>query len=259
MKRNFPKWATLTAILMLGTIAIFIAGLLASCETQSEISELPAVMITNIRERTLSISWTTPEATTGKVHYGSDPNNLDQIANDIRGSHIVDDTHYVTIAKLTPGTTYYFDVYSNENVDNNGGNHYTATTAPATGIPAVDTVYGQVFKADGITPAAGCIVYVTLEGVSETSDKGKALPLSSLTDENGWWYTNLADSRLPDKSAFFTYSQDDDRVHLVAQCANDGSASLTVSTSEDAPAPNLIAKTTGGSEGKTYLPLTINK
>ena len=115
-----------------------------------------------MRDTSFSVSWTTNQLTTGEVHYGTDPANLDQTAQDDRGASTSDDTHYVTLLGLAPETTYYFDVVSDGTVDDNTGHHYSVTTGPTLGVPASDTIYGRVFESDGITPAEGAIAYITL-------------------------------------------------------------------------------------------------
>jgi len=63
------------------------------------------------------IAWTTNEASSSVVHYGTDRNSLSQTAqspyadNDAAGAH---QTHRVKIDGLKPGTTYYFVVDSGQ-------------------------------------------------------------------------------------------------------------------------------------------------
>jgi hypothetical protein len=198
------------------------------------------VQVTNVRDATLNVSWVTDQLATGEVHYGIDPANLDQTAYDDRGAETSDDTHYVTLVGLTPNTAYYFDVVSDGTTDDNGGAHYTVTTGPTLGLPGSDTIYGQVFKADGTTPAEGAIVYITLRDADGSGSSGEAAPLSALVDESGYWSTNLGDARLADLSDYFDYSASGDQVRLEAQGSGDGTGYATVDTSRDSPAPPII-------------------
>ncbi|MBC8422446.1 MAG: right-handed parallel beta-helix repeat-containing protein, partial [Chloroflexi bacterium] len=152
------------------------------------------VRVTNVRDTSFTVSWITDIPSDGHANYGTDPATLDQIAYDARGTGARDDTHYVTIADLSPSTTYYFDVVSGSTTDDNGGAHYVVITGPTLGLPTVDTIYGQVFKEDETTPAEGTIVYITLRDKDGNGSSGEAALLSALVDGDGWWSTNLGNA-----------------------------------------------------------------
>jgi YVTN family beta-propeller protein len=198
------------------------------------------VRVTSVRDTTFNVSWVTDQLATGEVHYGTDPANLDQIAYDDRGAETSDDTHYVTLVGLPSNTAYYFDVVSDGTTDDNGGAHYTVTTGPTLGLPASDTIYGQVSKADGTTPAEGTIVYITLFDDDGSGSSGQAAELSSLVDSSGYWYANLGNARTADLSGYFDYSAGGDGVALAAQGAGDGTAGQTVDTADDSPATPMV-------------------
>ncbi|MBM4431327.1 MAG: hypothetical protein FJ026_13440, partial [Chloroflexi bacterium] len=188
------------------------------------------VRVTNVRDTSLTVSWITDIPSDGHVNYGTDPANLDQTAYDDRGAETFDDTHYVTLEGLLPNTTYYFDVVSGPTTDDNGGAHYTVATGPTLPLPTVDTIYGQVFKEDGTTPAEGTIVYITLLDHDGSGSPEEAAPLSALVDSSGYWYANLGNARTSNLSAYFTYSASGDKVKLEAQGAADGTGCLLVDT-----------------------------
>jgi len=197
------------------------------------------VQVTNVRDTTFYVSWTTNQLTTGEVHYGTDPANLDQTAYDKRGASTSDDTHYVELLSLLPITTYYFDVVSGGTVDDNNGNHYSVTTGPTLDLPSSDTIYGQVFEVDGTTPAEGTIVYIRLFDDDGSGSPGQAAELSSLVDSSGYCFANLGNARTVDLSAYFEYSASGDSVMLLAEGAAEGCTSQTVDTSADAPAASM--------------------
>ena len=198
------------------------------------------VWVTNVRDTSFTVSWVTNEAATGEVHYGTDPVNLNLVAYDDRDTGTNDDTHHVTLTGLAPETTYYFDVVSDGTTDDNGGTHYSVTTGPTLGLPAPDTIYGQVFKADGTTPAEGAIVYITLFDDDGSGSPGQAAPLSALVESSGYWFANLGNARTADLSGYFSYSASGDGVDMAAQGAGDGTASQTVDTANDSPAPDMV-------------------
>ncbi|MCD6290451.1 MAG: fibronectin type III domain-containing protein, partial [Anaerolineae bacterium] len=112
-----------------------------------------AVQVSNLRDVSFSLSWTTDAPVTSAVHYGITP-ELGQIAvTSAQPSRI----HHVTLADLTPETTYYFAVVSGGVVDDNGGQLYQVTTGPVLDvIPPSDALWGRVFSKDG-SPAVGAL------------------------------------------------------------------------------------------------------
>jgi len=245
MKKTFGKLGFLSAVMVLWLIAS-VPGLWPLLRLGSvQASALDGVIIyevqvANVRDTSFSVSWTTNQSATGEVHYGTDQANLDQTAYDDRGASTSDDTHHVTLLSLLPNTTYYFDVLSGGTVDDNNGHHYSVTTGPTIGLPASDTIYGQVFKSDGTTPAEGIIVYITLKDNNGLGSSGQAAKLSTLVDSSAYWYTNLGNARTADLSAYFEYSASGDKVMLLAQGAAEGCAIRTVDTNADTPAADMI-------------------
>ncbi|MBC8422466.1 MAG: right-handed parallel beta-helix repeat-containing protein, partial [Chloroflexi bacterium] len=198
------------------------------------------VRTTNVRDTSLTVSWITDIPSDGRVNYGTDPSNMNQTAYDDRGPDTFDDTHYVTLEELLPNTTYYFDVVSGPTTEDNGGAHYTVTTGPTLGLPSSDTIFGQVFKEDEVTPAEGAIVYITLFDDDGSDSPDEAAPLSALVDDTGYWYANLGNARTSDLSAYFTYSASGDKLRLEAQGAADGTGyEPAVDTVNDTPAPTI--------------------
>ena len=197
------------------------------------------VRTTNVRDVAFTVSWLTDYATTGEVRYGTDPSNLNQTADDVRGASTSDDTHYVLLENLLPETTYYFDVVSGNTTDDNGGSHYSVTTGPTLGVPGSDTIFGEVKKSDGTMPAAGAILYLTLSDADGSGTSGQAAPLSALVENDGYWSTNLGNVRTEDLSAYFSYSASGNQLYLEAQGAADGEGCQTVNTSADSPAATI--------------------
>ena len=108
-------------------------------------------------------------------------------------------------------------------------------------VPKSDTVYGKVFYRDGITPATGALVYLTLQDSDRTGDTGESRLLSALVDENGYWHANLGNARRTDRR-LFDYSTRGDELLIEVQRAE--SVTQTVDTAHDAPAPDIILSET---------------
>jgi hypothetical protein len=204
-----------------------------------------AVRITNVRDTSFTISWLTDQPATGQVRYGTGPTDLANTAGDDRGAQIVSHTHFVTLGGLAPETTYYAALVA-------GGEVYTMTTGPTLAIPAVHTIYGRVLQSDGVTPAAGSLVYITLADGDGHDSPGAAAALSAITDAAGYWALNLGGARTSGKDAYFAYG-DGDTLSLAAWHEPIVQASQTISVSNAAPAPDLTLRRAG----KVYLPLVI--
>lgn len=177
--------------------------------------EIAHVRVTNVRDVSATVSWITYLATDGRIYYGTDPTNLINVAHDDRGAGIRSNTHHVTIGSLTPGTTYYFYIESDEMQDDNNGSYYQITAVAPLSVPPIDNAWGQVFWNDG-TPAAGVLVYLRIVDDDGSGSPGHSAWFSALTDSNGFWMDpatggaiNLAAARTEDGQAYFDWSLDD--------------------------------------------------
>jgi hypothetical protein len=204
-------------------------------KAQADVS-VSGLRVTNVRDGSLTVSWITDSPAMGYVNFGS-TTALGSTAYDDRGHTTMDDTHHVTLSGLSPETTYYFDVVSDSTVDDNGGEHYSVTTGPTLGVPTPDTIYGQVFLADGVTPAQGAIIYVTLQDADGLGSSGQSAAMSAVVMKTGYWSANLGNARTSDLSALFEYSASGDEVILVAEGGRYGSSELIIDTEADSPAP----------------------
>ncbi len=197
-------------------LALLISPLWIAVASAPASLTIDAVRVTNVSDFAFTVSWLTDLPASGQVHYGPTP-ALGHSQNDDAGAGPY--THHVTLSGLIPATTYYFDVVADGQVDDNGGAHHQLTLPPTGGIqPEADYFWGYVYEADGVTPAAGAIVYVTLEDGDGAGSPGSSAPLSALADAGGVWYVNLAWARSADYSAFFAYTANgSDLAHVEAQ------------------------------------------
>ncbi|MCD6508499.1 fibronectin type III domain-containing protein [Candidatus Poribacteria bacterium] len=204
------------------------------------------IRVSNHSSSSVVISWITDVVTNdNRVNYGT-TKALGSTASDTR----VDDTHYVEITGLDPETTYYFEVVSDGTTDDNGGNKYEFKTAKV-GTGTSYVVYGKVYKADGVTPAEGAIVYVRVTHGGVVSHW-----LSTLSDSSGNWQVNLGNLKDPTTGDVLGYGTGDP-MYIFFQGAADGTSSTdtTVSGSRpqgisDTSLPVILLSFTGSFDGK---------
>jgi hypothetical protein len=217
--------STTTVVRWVCLLFLLVSPLLVAAAGAPASLTIAAVRVTNVSDFAFAVSWLTDLPASGQVRYGTTP-ALGHSQDDDTGAGPY--THHVTLSGLIPATTYYFDVIADGQVDDNGGAHYQLTLPPTGGIqPGADYFWGYVYQADGITPAAGAIVYVTLEDGDGAGSPGSSAPLSALADAGGVWYVNLAFARTADYSAFFAYTASgSDLAHVEAQAGPMGYAAF---------------------------------
>ena len=213
--------------------------------------------ISNLRDTSLTLSWITDEPTTGYVRFSRDnlmlPANSsrlsaqERVAVDIRGASTNSRTHVVGLTNLKPETSYQLHIISGAET----AQEVLITTAPTLeSVPESDTIYGKVFQADGTTPAAGALVYLTVKERDGAGDTGEATLLSTLVAQNGYWHANLGNARTADLTRPFSYSASGDKLLIEVQGADSGAASQTVDTNNDQQVPDIIL-------GETNIPTSI--
>lgn len=202
------------------------------------------VKITNISDKTFSVSFYTDEATAGFVKYGTAENELKLQASDDRdqlaGSVGKFALHHITIKGLKPNTNYFFTLGtgSGASFDNNGAPFKIKTAVdPGTPPPAAKTVYGSVMNVGG-TPAEGSVVYLAAEGGGE---------LSTLVKSSGSWAISLANARLTDGSGYLEITDDTPLTIFAQGTTLTQTARVAAKVSESQPLPDLALAVGGGS------------
>jgi hypothetical protein len=211
------------------------------------------VKITNIGDKSFSVSFYTDEATAGFVKYGSAEGELKLQASDDRdqlaGSVSKFSLHHVTVKGLKPNTSYFFTLGtgSGSSFDNNGAPFKIKTAVdPGTPPPAAKTVYGSVMNAGG-TPAEGSIVYLAAEGGGE---------LSTLVKSSGSWAISLANARMTDGSNYLEITDATPLTIFAQGMALAQTAKVNALVSESQPLPDLALAVGGGSMAKTTAPVS---
>jgi len=194
-----------------------------------------AHQVTNVGDKSFTVTWVTNVAETGYVNYGTSPDSLDNTAYDDRGQTTGDETHHVTVIGLTASTTYYYEIVPDDITDNNGGAPYETTTGPSLEFTMPEMISGKVYRTDGVTAAEGSIIYASI---------GTSQVLSVLVDSSGTWGLNIAPIRAADYQSYHTYS-DSDSVSLEVQGSTDGTITQVVPiTAAKTGAPDMILAVT---------------
>lgn len=193
------------------------------------------LQITNVTDRSFSVSWTTDESTVGYLKYGESgavdttiTDDRDQLSGET-GSFKV---HHVTVRGLNPQTTYSFEVGSGsgQSLYDNNGQPYQVTTGTTLGTPeGSDTIFGKIVT-PAQTPADGALVYVRLPG---------GAPLSSLVKSSGSWAVSLASARVTSLNSYLSFDPAT-TVATIEIAGEDGSlTSGTASIDTENPIPTI--------------------
>lgn len=184
------------------------------------------ILVTNVTDKSFTVSFYTDEATPGFVKYGTSADSVkNQMGDDrdqLSGVVAPYSLHHITVRGLEPGMNYFYVVGtgSNSTFDSNGTAFQIKTAAKSSAPPpASKTIYGSVSNPGG-TPAEGSIVYFSMPGVGD---------LSSLVRSSGSWAISLASARTADLSNYATIS-DESSFNLVVQGASPSQTTKISST-----------------------------
>lgn len=207
-------------------------------KTQLIVPTISNLSASNVSGAAATLSWTTDLAARGEVDFGA-TSALGRIAYDDRGASAASRTHFVSLTGLSPSTTYYFYVVSGDAFDDNAGALYQFRTGPDLNLRSPDLAYGQVFQVDGVTPAAGALVRVTVVDRNGSGTPGRSAPMLALVDADGYWNLDLGAARTGDLQQAFIYSPSGDRVELMVDNGQGCGDLREIDTAADAPAPLL--------------------
>lgn len=88
-------------------------------------------------ENSIVVKWRTDEATNSKVHYGTNPSNLDLVAS----SNSTNTNHTLTLTNLTPSTTYYYAVGNSTQLLTTPSDTFRFKTNPIPGVAVPTRVW----------------------------------------------------------------------------------------------------------------------
>lgn len=233
--------------LVFGAIIIFslIFDRITPFVSRASVSSAPVnVRISNISDSTFSVSWFTPEATTGVIAV-EEKGGKKYTAFDDRDQQPTSATsktkmnayisHIVTVRNATSNSLYQVRIVSNGKLFQNGTHPYEIMTGPAlsgTGT-SLEPAFGSAILQTGL-PAEGSLIHLTPEN---------GQTLTTLVTASGTWVIPLHLTRTENLQ---TYIPSLERVNetIVIQ-APSGSATAQTDTLNDNPVPAMTI-------GKTY-------
>lgn len=245
LKKRIPTIVGIFLLLLGITAGVYLVEIgPQSFTTRAEPEITPFdVRVTNVSERSFTVSWKTEASTIGLVKYGTNSTKLDLSALDSREtsggeaerSYLA---HYVTVSGLMPSNGYYFVIVSGTAsaiYDDNGDPYQVSTTSSIEQTTSADTASGSIFFSDQ-SPAEDAIVYLSVSG---------GAPLSAVSSESGAWVVPISSSRTSDLENYLDYDSDS-AVITIEVFGSDGSTSIAVTTTaNDSPVEDIVL-------GETY-------
>ena len=209
---------------MIGPATALTVVVCISTAASSAIAAISDVQVSNLTSSSATVTWTTDGVTDGCVNYGT-TTSLGSMACDPRPD---DDVHAVTLSGLSAETTYFFEVTSGGETDDDGGAFYTLVT-PEVGSGTPYVIFGHIVLSDGTTAAVETIVTAEISTAG-----GLSSLLSELTDASGAWSINLGNLKSAADGSVLVYAPGD-TMYIAALGAADGSASGTTTVSGTSP------------------------
>ncbi len=201
------------------------------------------IRISNVTDKTFTISFYTDESTTAFVKYGTDVKKLDKQASDDRDqlSGVVKNyrLHHITVRSLEAKTNYYYVLGTGSSTFDDEGKPYEVITASKQNQSPLNnqTIYGNVLNADN-TPADGAIIYVYSENMGT---------LSNLVKSSGSWGIALSNAFSLDKSTYATLNDESPIEVKVQGVEPDLFSSIKTTISAAQPIANLVIGQNGTS------------
>ncbi len=238
LKRKIPTLIALVVLFIGAAAGVLLVGRDTNFLPRAGPEHTPKqIQITNLTDKSFTVSWITDAPTSGFVRYGQSASSLNTTEIDDRdqvsGQSGNFTTHHTTVKALTPSSTYYFKLGSgpNQALYDNNGQPYTITTGPQLSANQnSDTAYGTV-TTPAQTPAEGAIIYLKLPG---------AAPLSTLVKTSGTWAVPLSSIRTQDLTNYFTYDPSTQTINIEVVDSQGSKTIGTTNTSNDQPTPPII-------------------
>jgi len=134
------------------------------------------VVISNINQNSVTITWVTGAETQGVIEYGTTPTALNFFAPESTKTK----NHSVDLTLLSPSTTYYFQIRINDRKYDNGGVPWTFTTKAVertTTPTVVQTPTPTLVQSSSLTPTPVQRLIVPTESSSSACDETDCLKI----------------------------------------------------------------------------------
>jgi len=168
------------------------------------------VTITNLTDTYAVISWRSSKKEEGYIKYGTSKTEMNDEIIDLRDSLSEKGeyySHYVETGRLEPDTTYYFQVYSGDDVYDNDGAKYTIKTySTLSSAPPLESKVGKIINTSDLSD---WVLIAKVVDNDELGTSGSSAFLSVLPDSNGTWELVFGDARSQDGSSYFSFSDSD--------------------------------------------------
>jgi len=203
--------------------------------SKAAVSPTPqGVTLSNITDRSFTVSWTTPTSASGFIKLMSKDKKADKVILDDRDKNSASQNkrtvHYVVVDSLVPGETYKFVIGGDNNqFDQNGVPFSVQTVQTLSSTPQSDIASGVILSATG-QAAGGVIVYIQIPG-------GQLV--STLSDSSGRWAVPLSIVRSEKGDAWLNYDLSVTVYAIKVDGGEAGIADAILTTSIDKPVPAL--------------------
>ena len=193
--------------------------------------------VTNVIDRSLSVSWETQTATTGfiKIFIDGEERIFFDVRDRVSGSSENYYLHYVLVEGLNPSSEYRFQLVSGGKSYNLLGEAENRSTAKTAAIysgqpPEAKLAFGRVVDSNG-EAVSGILVYLDIPGMA---------PLSSLTSSSGIWVIPLAFAYNAGLSAPANYQEGEVKENISVEGGNMGRSLVVNFTRDNRPVRNIV-------------------
>jgi hypothetical protein len=177
-----------------------------------------SVQITNITDTRFSVIWVSDLAVEGYLKYGTEADSLDQEAHDTRDGLLEKGkffAHQVDVLKLSPSTTYYFEIHSgSETIQDSSDPFEIETFATLASPPPYKSASGKVTN---VNQPNDTVVLLTMTDKDSTGSAGISTLISTIPSSNGTWIASIGDARTESGADYYNVTSGDDiRAELIA-------------------------------------------
>lgn len=219
-------------ILLAGTFAgVFFLNVRQVFKIGASPADTPKdVRISNISDRSVSITWITDNESVGFVKWGVSENNLNKIENE-SATNQKHKVHQINISGLSPNSDYFFKINSNSNDYDNNSLPWKFSTGSELDLEGDSLpVIGNVITASG-TPVKRAIVYMNIAGYL----------MSTLTSDSGSYVFQLGNARDSNLKNYISVPDDQELLLEVSvQSDSDNFATAQISSADADPIPTII-------------------